>query len=1164
MLRLSIALGLSAGLLALDPNLAPAFIDIHDTRMLAQPAVSAKHIAFSYADDLWVANRDGTGVRRLTSAPGQEGSARFSPDGKWIAFTGNYDGNLDVYIVSVDGGTPRRLTWHPRPDVVAGFTPDGKQVLFTSSRDSFNNRHSQLFTVPIEGGVETKLPIPSASRACFSPDGTQIAYVPLTEMFRQWKNYRGGTVSRILIYRRSDNGVTQIPQPEGRCNDTMPMWIGDLIYFISDRNGEFNLFSYDTKSKEIKQLTRFTDFPIQYASNGDGKIVFEQAGWLHLFDPSTGKSDRLHVGVAADLREIRPRFVQGGQFVRHATVSPSGSRAAFEFRGEIITIPAEKGDPRNLTQTPGAHERTPSWSPDGKTIAYFSDEGGEYVLHLRPQDGKTPARVVKLGGAGFYENPVWSPDSKKLAYFDNSRSYYILDVASGQSAKIGSESQYGPNELNTMHAAWSPDSQWLAYTLDSKTNIQSVYVYSLKEKKAHRITDGLSDAAEPCFDASGRYLFFLASTDAGPVKQWFAQSSSDMQANSAIYLAVLKKSTPSPLAKESDEEKPKDEAKKDEKKDDGKKAEPKKDEAKKDDDKKDRDLSKIEAEVQKLKEELERKKKELDAKPATPDAAKKEEKKDEKKDEAYIDFDGIEQRILALPVAAGNYRSLQTGPAGQVFFLDIPREQQMTGGSVKKYDLTSRKEETLVSGCVTYQLTPNGQKMLYATMGGAPTIGPLGVTLNLSWFIAPTAAPAAPGKGRLATERLEARIDPGVEWPQILNEVWRINRDYFYDPNMHGANWNAVKEKYAQFLPHLSCRNDLNRVIQWMCSELAVGHSYSGGGDFLENPKTVPVGLLGADYEVAGNRYKFKKVYGGLNWNPELRSPLTAPGVDVKAGEYLLAVRGRDLKVPTNLFSLFEGTVGQAIEITVGPNADGKDSRTVTVEPIGDEGNLRNRDWIEGNLKKVHQATGGRVAYVYVPNTAEPGHTYFKRYFFPQADKDAIIVDERFNGGGQVADYYIDHLRRPLVCHWTTRYGEDQVAPSAAIFGPKAMLIDETAGSGGDLLPWMFRQQKLGKLIGKRTWGGLVGILGYPPLMDGGMVTSPNIAFWNDEGFKVENEGVPADIEVEINPADFIAGRDPQLDKAIEVVMEELKKNPPKKATRPGFPIRVRKDGGGQ
>jgi tricorn protease len=1061
--------------------------DINNTRLLGQPALSRTHIAFVYASDLWAADLDGRNVRRLTADEGVQSNPAFSPDGSLIAFTAQYDGNLDVYVVPVNGGVPTRLTWHPGPDIVQEFTPDGSAVMFTSPRAVFTSRYTQLFTVPVKGGIEAPLKLPNAASATYSPDGSRLAYNPIYEAFNEWKNYRGGTNSTIWLFNLGDHASEKIPQPPDRANDAGPMWIGDTIYFRSDRNGEFNLFSYNLKSKAVKQLTDHKDFPVISASAGDNAIIYEQAGYLHTFDLKSGRTTKLTIGVAADLVETRPRFVKGARYIRRASFSPTGARAVFDFRGEIVTVPAEKGDTRNLTNSVGAHDRSPAWSPDGKSIAYFSDESGEYELHVRSQDGKGEVRKIKLTGAGFYEDPVWSPDSQKISYADNSWTLYWVDLKTGTTKKIGSEYLYGPTRARTIHHAWSPDSKWLAYTLNTKAYIQSVYAYSIEQDKSFPITDGLSEVTEPTFDESGKYLYFFGSTDAGPVKDWFAMSNADMRLTKSLYLVVLRKNLPNPLAKESDEEKG----------------------------------------IQK---------EERPREPTTPKAP----------EPFSIDFDGINNRVLAIALPARNYRNLQAGTAGQFYYIqadDNPTPGGPERAVLHQYDLNKRRDDVFMPGVSDYLVSADKKKILFRS--------------QQVWSVVAVTPKPQPGTGRINVDDIEVRIDPRAEWTQIFNEAWRINRDYFYAPNMHGADWNAMRKRYEQFLPHVTTRADLNRVLQWLGSELAVGHHRVGGGDSRYQPTNVPGGLLGADYSVENERYRFKKVYGGLNWNPELRSPLTEPGVDVKAGEYLIAVRGQDLKPPTNLYSLFENTSGKIIEITVGPNPDGTGARTVQVVPIANEGALRNRDWIEGNLRKVNEATGGRVAYVYVPNTTTLGHAYFKRYFYPQSYKEAIIVDERFNGGGQLADYYIDILRRPQNAYWAMRYGADLKTPAASIQGPKVMLIDETAGSGGDFLPWLFRKQQLGKLIGKRTWGGLVGTLGYPVLMDGGVVTAPNLAIWTEDGWIVENVGVPPDIEVEQTPADVINGRDPQLERAIQVVMEELKKNPPQQPKRPPFPIRT-------
>jgi tricorn protease len=1072
---------------------------VTDTRLLAQPAVSATHIAFTYANDLWVANRDGSNVRRLTTDDGVESNPAFSPDGKLLAFSAQYEGNTDVYVVPVEGGVPVRLTWHPGPDIVQDFTRDGQAVLFTSGRNSYTTRYTQLFTVPVAGGMETQLPIPNAAQARYSPDGKFIVYNPIGQAFQQWKRYRGGQVSQLWIYNTADHGIEKIPQPATRSNDVDPMWIGNRIFFRSDRDGEFNLYAYDRQTKQVKAATSHADFPIIQANAGGGAILYEQAGWLHLFDPQANRATRLKIGVPADLRELRPRFAKGTQWIRGADISSSGARAVFEFRGDIVTVPAEKGDPRNLTETPAVHERSPAWSPDGTRIAFFSDAGGEYALHVAPQDGKGQPRVYPIapgGGAGFYERAAWSPDSKKLAFIDNSQSIFWIDLDAGAVKKVASSYVYVPGA--PLSFAWSPDSKWIAYAIHTSALQTTLFVHALDQAKSFPITNGLAAAAEPVFDRSGKYLYFFGSTDAGPVLDWFSQASADMRESNNIYVVVLSKDLPSPLVKESDEEKgPRPPAAA------GAPPPPP-------------------AEGQ--------------APPAAAPRAPA---------PTRIDLDGIEYRILDLPVPAGELSDLTAGEEGFVYFRRAIDGRE----TLQRFDLSKRRVDTLLPGVTAFQMSADGKKVLYASAG--------------SWFIAAAGATIMPGLGKLNTDAIDVRVDPRVEWPEIFNEAWRVNRDYFYAPNMHGVDWEAMRKKYAVFLPDLSTRADLNRVIQWMASELSVGHHrMTSPGDTPFIAKTVPGGLLGADFEIANGRYRFKKVYGGLNFNPQLRSPLTEPGVNVRSGDYLLAVRGRDLRPPTNVYSLFENTSGKAIEMTVGSNPDGTGSRVVTVVPVASEAALRNRDWVEGNLKKVDAATGGRVAYVYVPDTGGSGHTYFKRYFFPQAQKDAVIVDERFNGGGSVADYYIDILRRPFVSMWAMRYGADLKTPMAGIDGPKVLIVNETAGSGGDLLPWMFRKFKVGTIVGQRTWGGLVGILGFPPFIDGGGITAPNLAIWTpEEGWVVENEGVPPDIAVEQTPADVIAGRDPQLERAIQVALDELKKNPPKPVTRPPFPIKSGRGG---
>lgn len=1054
-----------------------------DTRLLWQPAISKNAIAFIYAEDLWVANLDGSYPRRITVSEGSESNPVFSPDGSMIAFTGQYDGNTDVFVVPATGGVPKRLTWHPGSDLVRDFSPDGKKILFASQRNSFTNRYYQLFTVDIATGAEQQLPIPNAYWASYSPDGASIAYTPLADRFDQWKNYRGGTMSRIWLYDTKTHKVTEIPKPQSGGNDSKPVWKGNKVYFRSDRDGALNVYSYDVASKAVTQISKFNDFPVTSLEATADQVIFAQGGYLHVVNTATNNTARIKVGIAADLLDHRQRYVKGEQHIRSVDISPSGARLVMDYRGEIITLPAQKGDVFNLTNTPGAHEKEPAWSPNGKYIAYLSDASGEYELHVKNQDGNSDPQVIKLDGSGFYAHLHWSPDNRKIAYVDNARKLYVADVASGKSIKIAEDANYIPGAFRDLFGSWSHDANFIAYTTITETNFERAWVYSLAENKAYAVTDALSNVTEPTFDPSGKYLYLLASTDAGPVVNWFDQSSQDMEATNSIYLITLQKQVPSPFAKENELEEVKDSA--------GGKA-----------------PYKADSNVTKLR----------------------------------IDWDGIQSRIVPLPLARGRYRSLQVKKEGELFYLSAaPRNATPT--TLNLYSLKKRKDETIMPAD-GYKIAAKGEKTVFVTKG--------------KWGMVATGQ--KPGADAMInTASIQVKVLPKEEWQNIFNEAWRVNRDYFYDPNMHGVNWAAMKKKYEPLLPDVASTNDLYRIMQWMFSELSVGHHrFDATGDRRVNPDFIPGGLLGADYEVKNNRFRIKKIYGGLNWSPDLRSPLTEPGVNVQVGDYIMTVNGAEVTADKNFYSYFENTAEKIVTLSVASNADGANRRTVKVVPIASETGLRNRDWVEGNIRKVSEATNGQVAYVYVPNTTTQGHEYFKRYFFPQANKAAIIVDERFNGGGQLADYYIDLLKRPVQSYWKYRYGKDQKAPNASIQGPKVMLIDETAGSGGDYLPYLFRQAQLGTLVGKTTWGGLVGVLGYPEFIDGGVVTAPNLAFFDEKGFGIENVGTPPDVEVEQWPSEVINGHDPQLEKAIQIIMEALKNNPPKKAPSPQLPVKVK------
>ncbi len=1058
--------------------------NITDTRLLWQPTISKNQIAFIYAEDLWVANRDGSYPRRITVSEGTESNPVFSADGSMIAFTGQYDGNTDVFIVPAAGGVPKRLTWHPGSDLVRDFSPDGKKILFASQRNSFTNRYFQLFTVDITTGAEQQLAIPNAYWASYSPDGKSIAYTAIPDRFEQWKNYRGGTMSRIWLYDMASHKVTEVPKPKEGCNDSKPVWKGNKVYFRSDRNGEFNVYSYNPADKSVSQITKENDFPVSSLEGTSDAIIFSKGGYLNVYNPTTDNTSKIKVGIAADLLDQRERFVKGDQYIRGGDISPTGARVVVDYRGDIMTVPAQKGDVFKLTSTPGVHEKEPQWSPNGKQIAYFSDASGEYELHIKNQDGTGEPQAIKLNGSGFYAFLHWSPDSKKIAFVDNGRRLYVADIATGKTVKIAEDENFVPGDFRDLFGSWSADGNHVAYTIVSETNFEQAWVYTISDNKSYALTDALSNITEPTFDPSGKYIYMLASTDAGPVVNWFDQSNNDMETTNAIYLVTLQKQVLSPFAKENENEQVLDTA-----------------------------------------------------------ASKTPNKADSSRTKIKIDWDGIQNRIVPFPLSKGHYQSLSVVKEGELFYLtEAPHNATPT--MLNLYSLKKRKEEAIMPADA-YTIAAKGEKTLFYLKG--------------KWGISTTGQKPTP-ESMINTSALQVKISPKEEWKNIFNEAWRVNRDFFYDPNMHGVNWAAMKKKYEALLPDVASTNDLYRIMQWMCSEISVGHHrFDLSGDRRSNPEIVPGGLLGADYETANNRYRIKKIYGGLNWTPALRSPLTEPGVNVQVGDYVLKVNGADVTADKNLYAYFENTAEKIVTLNVASSPDGANSRTVKVVPVASEAALRNRDWVEGNMRKVHEATNGQVAYVYVPNTGAGGHEYFKRYFFPQANKAGIIIDERFNGGGQLADYYIDLLKRPLQSYWRYRYGKDQKAPNASIQGPKVMLIDETAGSGGDYLPYLFRQAKLGTIVGKTTWGGLVGVLGYPEFIDGGVVTAPNLAFFDEKGFGIENVGTPPDVEVEQWPAEVINGHDPQLEKAIQIVLEQLKNNPPKKAPKPEFPIKTRR-----
>lgn len=1085
-------------LILLLGSTAVAQSDKQPVQLFRQPSLSRTDVVFHYAGDLWKVSRQGGEAQRLTTSPGQEVNPHFSPDGQWIAFSGDYDGNTDVFVMPACGGIPKRLTWHPGADIVQGWTPDGKAVLFRSPRNSYS-RFGRLFTMPIDGVYPTELPLNMAEEGSYSADGSQIAYVPVARAFGTWKRYRGGRATPIWIAHLSDSSVEKLPREDW--NDFNPMWVGNSIYFLSDRHGSATLFSFDLKSRSVVEVVNNNGFEIKNAAAGPDAIVYEQFGGLYLFELKSKKTRRLEITLNGDMPEVRPRIEKLASRITAAGISPTGVRALFEARGDVLTVPSQKGDSRNLTQTPGVAERDPAWSPDGKSVAYFSDVSGEYELHIRDNTGRGEPLAFRLDAhPTFYYEPTWSPDSKKISFGDKKLNVRYLDVETGKTVTIDQDRFDGPRRVD--HVSWSPDSKWLAYTKQLENTLRAVYVYSIESGTKHQVTDGMSDARLPVFDRDGKHLYFLASTNTGLTVGWRDMSSFMRPVTSNVYVVILRNDLPSPIAPESDEEKTGEQP------ENGDKSEKNGED------------------------------KTGDKPEAKPNGAAK-------NVAVRIDLEGIGNRILPLPIPGRDYTGLAVGKTGVLLLLESPfngASSRQSGRILHKFDLKTRKTDKILDGIALVEVSANGEKMLYRQ--------------GDRWFITSTADTPKAGEGALKLDGMEARVDPTAEWRQMYTEVWRIQRDFFYDPNLHGLDLPEMVARYSPFLEHVSSRGDLNYLFSEMMGEFTASHLYVSGGD-QPQPKRVRSGLLGADYAIENGRYRFERIYSGESWNPDLAAPLAQPGINAVPGEYLLAVEGREVRSTDNLYNHFEATAGKQVLVKIGPNPDGTGAREVTVIPVDNETGLRNIAWIENNRRKVDQMSGGKLAYVYLPDTSWGGYTNFNRYYFAQAGKQGAVMDERFNSGGAQPDYIIDYLRRPLLFYRTMREGEDIRGPLAGIFGPKVMLINEYAGSGGDSMPWYFREAGVGQLIGKRTWGGLVGGLGgWPTLIDGGTVSPPSVGFWDADKSEwvAENVGIVPDIEVEQNPKAVREGHDPQLEKAVEVLLAELQKNPPPKHTRPAFP----------
>lgn len=1061
------------------------------TQLLRQPSIHNDQVVFSYANDLWKSSTSGGSATRLTSDIGNEMTPQFSPDGKMIAFTAQYDGNMDVYVIPSIGGEPQRITFHPGGDFVQGWTPDNK-IIFRSDRESKPTQSNHLFTIGLKEHFPTKIEIGRAAFGTMSSDGNYMAYTPITSWDSEWRNYRGGQALPIWIVDLKTKALQTTPQLDNERHLT-PVWQNGLVYYISERDYTSNIWCYNPTTKTEKQVTFHKRFDVKNIDADDQQIVYEQAGYLHILNPSTGTSTPLAIEVHADYNFARERWekVEASDLI-HPHISPNGKRVLFEHRGEIFTVPKENGTWRNISNSTDAADRNPIWSPKGDQIAWFTDQSGEYQLIIANQYGKNKKKIA-IAHPTFYFQPDWSPDGKYLTFTDTDFNAYVLHVATGIYEIVTTDNYAHPNR--TLNPVWSPDSKWIAYSKQLKSHFKAIFAYHVDTKETIQITDPLADSIDPIWDASGEYLYTLTSTDYGLSSGWLDMSSMDKTVNRSLYAVVLSKEGKAPNLPKTDEEKSEKATKK---------ASEKKD--------KKRDSQEIKEETVKV----------------------------------IIDKEGIYQRIIPMNFPSRNYATMTKGPAGIVFIAEsIPNAK---GLKIHKYDINEQDAKEFATDVNDMISSYNGDHILIYKSG--------------NWSLNDTKAETA-GKETLKTS-MQVKINPQDEYAQIFKEGWRYMRDFLYVDNTHGAPWDQVYKWYAPWIKDVRHRVDLNYLVDIMSGEIAVGHSYVSGGD-LPEANYVPVGLLGADLELHKGMYRIKKIYTGETWNPAIIGPLSMPGIKVNEGDYIHAINGTALSENVNPYKLLEQTANRSISLQVSANGKEKDAKTIIIKPTSSERGLRTVEWIEDNRRKVDELSNGQLAYVYVPNTGQAGFTSFNRYYFSQQDKKGVIIDERNNGGGSAADYIIDIMNREPMGYFNSKANDNQpwTSPMAGIFGPKVMIINERAGSGGDLLPYMFQQQKIGPIVGTRTWGGLVGTWDTPAFVDGGRMVAPRGGFFDLDGnWAVEGEGVAPDIQVIQDPKNVSAGNDPQLEKAVQEALRLLPSQEFKVKLEPAAPVRWKKAAG--
>ena len=1059
-----------------------------ETRLLRFPTIAGNQIIFSYSGELYSVSKVGGIARKLTNDVGYEMFAKYSPDGKTVAFTAQYDGNTEVYIMPSEGGIPKRLTITAtlsRDDISDRMGPnnivmgwkDNQNIIYRSRKQTFNDFKGQLFLANINGGLSEELPLPVGGFCSYSPDLSKLAYNRVFREFRTWKYYKGGMADDIWIYdfktKKIENITNNISQ------DIQPMWIGNNIYFISDRDRIMNLFVYNTISKETRKLTQFTDFDIKFPSAGKESIVFEHGGFIYTFDLNTEKAEKVAITIYDDFVNSRNQMKDASKSIGSSTVSPDGKRVALGARGDVWTLPTKTGITKNLTQTSGVHERNVAWSPDGKNIAYISDATGEDEIYIQKYDGSEKAVQITRNADTYKYQIVWSPDSKKITWSDKMNRIQFVNIDTKEITLIDQSKDGEFNEYS-----WSPDSKWVVYSKPDKMSETKIYLYELSSNKKTAVTDGWYDCGNPNFSSDGKYLFFTSNRDFNPTYSWteWNHSYSDM---TKVYFLTLSKETKSPFEPINDEVVLKKEEKKIEKPEN-----------------KDKKVEAPKTELMK------------------------------------VDLDGIVGRIVALPIEAASYWNINIVDEN-VYYQKFSKSEKKA--NLMLYNLKDQKEGNLgeVGG---YEITADNKKM-FLNIGGK-----MGV-IDL-----PKSKPDI--KDAIDLSNMKVWVDLKAEWAQIYNESWRQMQYFFYDSNMHGVDWKSINKKYSPLLPFVNNRNDLNYIIGEMIGELNVGHAYVGGGDKKEANR-INLGLLGAKLSKdASGYYKIDKILKGENWNGENRSPLTEIGVNVKEGDFIIAINGKSVKDVTDIYELFINTANKQVELSVNSSASDIGFRKVIIIPTNNESGLYYYNWVQNNIEKVNKASNGQIGYIHIPDMGVEGLNEFVKHFYPQLMKKALIIDDRGNGGGNVSPMIIERLNRELVLMRVSRNNDPQSGRLAMQYGPKVILIDQYSASDGDLFPYQFKAMNIGKAIGLRTWGGVVGIRGSLPFIDGGTLSKPEFAHFDAQGkeFIIEGRGVEPDIRVDNDPAKEYAGEDEQLNKAIEVVLDELKNNPMELPSVPPYP----------